>query len=107
MFQPSNAAVLASVSASPGAIGYAGLGYVAPSRVKAVAVDRSPSGPFVHPSPEAVMAGLYVLARPLFIITDGFPQGMVREFLLFVLSDEGQRLVEEMGFVPVRPLCGG
>ena len=105
LFQPSNAAVVASVAPSPGAIGYIGVGYLNP-RVKAVAVARDPAGPFVEPTFQAVVAGTYPITRPLFMITNGFPSGIVREFILFVLSDEGQRLVQEAGYVPIRPIQG-
>jgi len=96
---------VASVAPSPGAIGYIGVGYLNP-RVKAVAVARDPAGPFVEPTFQAVVAGTYPITRPLFMITNGFPSGIVREFILFVLSDEGQRLVQEAGYVPIRPIQG-
>jgi len=102
LFQPSNAAVVASVAPSPGAIGYIGVGYLNP-QVKTVAIARDPAGPFILPTPEAVVASAYPLTRPLFMITDGFPSGIVLEFILFILSDQGQRLVGEAGFVPIRP----
>jgi len=103
LFQASNAAVMAAVAGAPGGIGYVGLGFVVPGRVKAVAVAENPKGPFVEPTPETVAAGAYPLTRPMFMITDGFPSGIVLEFILFVLSDEGQRLVREAGFIPIRP----
>ncbi|MGY4707735.1 phosphate ABC transporter substrate-binding protein [Candidatus Bipolaricaulota sp. J31] len=103
LFQPSNAAVLASVAPSPGAIGYIGLGYLT-ADVKALAIATDPAGPFVAPSTEAVVSGAYPLTRPLFMITNGFPTGVVKEFISFVLSDEGQRLVAEAGYIPIRPL---
>ena len=103
LFLASNAAVVGAVALSPGAIGYIGLGYLI-GDLKAIAIATDPAGPFVIPSPEAVVAGAYPLTRPLFMITNGFPTGVVKEFISFVLSDEGQRLVAEVGFVPIRPL---
>jgi len=35
------------------------------------------------------------------MITNGEPKGIAKDFIDFVLSEEGQRIVEEEGFVPV------
>jgi len=91
----SNKAVLTTVAKTPGAIGYIGLGYLS-SDVKAVKVDG------VYPSPESVVSGKYKLARPLYMYTRGKPSGVVKEFIDFILSPEGQKIVKELGFVPVR-----
>jgi ABC-type phosphate transport system substrate-binding protein len=36
------------------------------------------------------------------MITNGFPTGVTLDFILFALSDEGQRIVQEVGYVPIR-----
>jgi len=105
LFQPSNAAVAEAVARTPGAIGYVGMGYLNPA-IKALAVAEDEAGPYVLPSEEAVISGTYPIARPLFMITNGFPEGVVRRFIMFILSDEGQRLVSELGYVPIRSLAG-
>jgi phosphate transport system substrate-binding protein len=92
LLQASNSAVATSVANTPGAIGYVGLGYVN-EKVKAIAVDES------MPSKQTVNSGDYALARPLFMYTDGEPEGAVKEFLDFVMSEEGQKLVEENGYI--------
>jgi phosphate transport system substrate-binding protein len=51
---------------------------------------------------ETVLTGEYQLARPLFMYTNGKPTGMVKDFIDFVLSKEGQDLVEEVGYVPLK-----
>ena len=99
LYQSSNAAVAETVARTPGAIGYVGLGFLNPA-IKALAVGEG--GTYLLPSEEDVIAGTYPISRPLFMITNGFPEGVVREFILFVLSDEGQKLVKEAGYVPVR-----
>lgn len=103
LFQPSTAAVEGTVAATPGAIGYIGLGYLNP-RVRALAVARTEAGPFVLPSIDNVVAGQYAISRPLFMITNDFPTGAVLDYINFILSDAGQRLVLETGYVPVRVL---
>lgn len=60
----------------------------------------------VAPTPEAVRAGTYPMARPLFLITDGPPAGAARTFVDFVLSAEGQELVRRHGFLNLADLAG-
>ena len=95
LLQASNSAVATSVANTPGAIGYIGLGYVS-EKVKAIAVDKT------MPSKETVNSGAYALARPLFMYTNGEPTGAVKEFIDFVMSEEGQKLVEENGYISVK-----
>ena len=91
----SNRAVATTVAQTPGAIGYVGLGYLSPG-VKALQIDG------IHPNPETVKSGRYPLARPLFLYTNGPPRGLSAEFIDFVLSPTAQKIVEEVGFIPVR-----
>jgi phosphate transport system substrate-binding protein len=51
---------------------------------------------------ETVILGEYKIARPLYMYTNGEPKGAVKEFIDFILSEEGQEIVEEVGFVPVK-----
>ncbi|MDD3539544.1 MAG: phosphate ABC transporter substrate-binding protein [Atribacterota bacterium] len=95
LMQASNAAVATTVANTPGAIGYVGLGYVT-SQVKAIKVND------IIPSKETVNDNSYPLARPLFMYTNGEPDGIVKDFIDFVLSAEGQKLVEENGFIRVK-----
>jgi len=95
LLQASNSAVATTVANTPGAIGYIGLGYVS-EKVKAISVDN------VMPSKETVNSGTYPLARPLFMYTDGEPTGAVEKFLDFVMSEEGQKLVEENGYISLK-----
>jgi phosphate transport system substrate-binding protein len=103
LFQASNGAVATTVASTPGAVGYVGLGYLQAS-LKAVAVAKSAGDPFVLPSVATAVSLEYPLARPLFLITSGYPKGEVAEIIKFVLSDEGQRLVVLAGFAPIRAL---
>lgn len=49
-------------------------------------------------------SGKYTLGKPVYAVTKGQPQGLAKEFLDFLLSDEGQALVAQSGLVPVRRL---
>ncbi len=95
LLQASNQAVAQTVSRTKGAVGYVGLGYLS-SSVKGVAVDG------VEPTKANVVKGSYKLARELYMYTDAPPQGLVKDFIDFVLSEEGQKLAEKAGYVAVK-----
>ncbi len=94
--QGSNQAIKTTVEKTKGAIGYIGLGYV-DSSVKVLKYDG------VVPSKETVLSGEYEISRPLFMYTDGEPQGAVKKFIDFVMSPEGQTIVEQVGYIAVKP----
>jgi phosphate transport system substrate-binding protein len=94
LLQASNGAIVSVVSDTEGAIGYIGLGYLDDS-TKAIKVNG------VAPSNATVASGEFPIARPLFMFTDGWPEGLTARFINFVLSAEGQKIVEEQGFVPL------
>lgn len=58
----------------------------------------------VAPTPENVRSGAYPISRPLFLITDGPPIGSARAFVDFVLSPEGQELVNSHGYLNLADL---
>jgi len=94
----SNGAVKQTIAQTPGAIGYVGLGYV-DETVKALKVDVN--GTTVKPAVSTVLSGDYPIARSLTMFTKGEATGLAKEYLDFLLSPEGQAIVEEEGFVPV------
>ncbi len=94
LMQASNQAVASVVAKTPGAIGYVGLAYM--SGVKVINIDG------VAASKKTVLSKQYKLSRPLFMYTNGKPSGLVKEFIDFILSSEGQKLVEEEGFVSIK-----
>ena len=103
MLMPATSAIIQAVSADAAAIGYVGLGYAeeASDRVKAVGVKEAPESDAVLPSTETVVSGRYSIARPLFLYSVGEPAGVAKQFLDFVLSPAGQRIVAETGYVPL------
>lgn len=100
LFVASSGAMVETVRTTPGAIGYVGIGYLNP-QVKALELSTDGVN-FVRPSEEAVHNFSYPLARPLYLITNGFPKGLILKFILFAISAEGQSIVERAGFIPVR-----
>ncbi len=98
---PSSEGIMAEVRQNPNAIGYDGLGYITPD-VKTLAIAPKDRGEYVKPSVETVNNGKYPIARPLFMYTPGAPQGDVKTYLDWILGPEGQKIVGELGFVPLK-----
>lgn len=92
LLQASSGAVLQAVSKNPKAIAYDGLGYVNDS-VHAVSVDG------IAGSAKTAKDNTYPVARSLQIYTNGTPAGAAKGLVDFILSAEGQNLVEEAGFI--------
>ena len=97
---PSSEGIIAEVRDNPNAIGYDGLGYITPE-VKVVAIARDEAGDYVMPSVETVNQNLYPVARDLYMYTNGVPQGLIEEYLAWIHSSAGQKIVRDLGFVPV------
>jgi len=94
----SNGAIQQSVAQTPGAIGYVGLGYIDPT-VKALKI--SVNGTLVEPSIKTVLDKTYPISRSLLFITNGQPNGVVKNYIDYIMSPEGQKLVTKDGFVPI------
>jgi phosphate transport system substrate-binding protein len=100
LLMPSSEGISTEVRQNPNAIGYDGLGYVTPDQ-KVVAVARDAHARYVLPSVDTVNDGSYPVSRPLYMYTAGEPTGEMKAYLDWIL-DEGQALVLELGFVPLR-----
>jgi phosphate transport system substrate-binding protein len=87
--------VAALVAADPQAIGYVGFGNLEPS-LKLLTIDD------VQPAKDTARSGAYKLVRPLLLLTGPLTQPLARTYIDFVLSEAGQKLVEEDGWVPVK-----
>ena len=92
--------VVEVVGRTPCAIGYSGMGY-ATSHVKMLAVAADFDSPYYPPNLENVLAKTYPIARPLYMYSLGEPIGEVKLYLDWILSAEGQEIVEKLGFVPL------
>ncbi len=91
------------VARTMGAIGYSGLAYATPE-VKLVPVAQDDAAPPVMPTMDTAIDGSYPIARPLFMYTAGEPQGAVKAYLDWILSDAGQKIIHDKGYAPVRKL---
>jgi len=97
----SSQAIADETSGNSSAIGYYGMGYISPKQ-KAVAIAKEEKSAYTVPTIDNVVNGTYPISRPLFIYTNGQPQGMVKKFVDFILSAEGQEIVLKTDFVPVK-----
>jgi phosphate transport system substrate-binding protein len=89
--QESNGAVKELVKGDPAAIGYMSLGLV--GELRAVPIEGA------QPTAENVIAGSYTLVRPLLFVTKGAANPAAQKFVDFVISPEGQKLLEAEGLV--------
>ncbi|MDD5347654.1 MAG: phosphate ABC transporter substrate-binding protein [Candidatus Omnitrophica bacterium] len=98
---PSSQAIADEVANNPSAIGYYGMGYIS-AKQKALAIAPDAVAAAVEPTIDNVISGAYPISRPLLLYTGCVPQGLARKFIDFVLSPEGQQIVKETDFVPVK-----
>ncbi|MBU4376576.1 MAG: phosphate ABC transporter substrate-binding protein [Candidatus Omnitrophica bacterium] len=96
----SSQAIADEVAGNSAAIGYYGMGYISPKQ-KPVAVAKDEKSEYVTPTIENVINGTYPISRPLFLYTNGVPAGLVKKFVDFILSKEGQDIVLATDFVPI------
>jgi phosphate transport system substrate-binding protein len=102
--QPGSAAVVQGVTADKYAIGYSGIGYKT-SDVKSLKLAAKDGGDYVADDAANVYAGKYPLSRFLYIYVNKAPDKpigpLVKEFLAFVLSKDGQEIVIKDGYLPL------
>jgi len=89
------------VEKTPCAIGYSGLAY-ATDHVKMACVAKEDGGDCVLPSVATASDKSYPIARPLFMYTNGEPTGAIKEYMDWIMSDEGQCIILNKGYAPVR-----
>ncbi|HSG40307.1 MAG TPA: phosphate ABC transporter substrate-binding protein PstS family protein [Thermoanaerobaculia bacterium] len=102
--QPGSASVVQGVTEDKFGIGYSGIGYKT-SGVRAVPLSAKPGGACIDDSPENILSGKYPLSRFLYVYVNKAPNKpldpMAREFVKYMLSQEGQQVVVKDGYVPV------
>ncbi len=97
----SSQAIADEVAANPAAIGYYGMGYIS-SKQRTIAVAKDSNSEYVEPSIENVLSGKYPISRPLFLYTNNQPKGLIKKFVDYTLSKEGQEIVVKTDFVPIK-----
>src|SRR6478752_3653581 len=90
-----NEQIASEVGKNPNGVGYVGLAYTKAGGIKVMPIDG------VLPSVQSVHAKTYPYARPTFYYTNGEPSGLAKQFLDFTISGAGQKIVAQVGFVPI------
>ena len=93
--------VVELVASTPTAIGYSGMGYNEPGRVKMLKVRAKADAPAFEPNVANALSKQYPIARSLQVYTLGEPQGELKKYVDWILSDAGQQVVEKSGYVPL------
>ncbi len=97
---PATGAIVQSISQTKGAIGYIGIAYLS-AGVKALKVSYDEGKTFVGPSMATAKDKTYPISRPLYYIYDSKNADKLKAYIDFCLSAEGQKLVEEVGYIPL------
>lgn len=98
---PSTTEGVSQVVENENAIFYPGLGYVI-DEVKPLRIRKTDGDAAVLPSVATALDGTYPIARSLFYYTDGEPSGVIKEFIDYILSAEGQQKVSDAGYIPLK-----
>src|SRR2546421_2214362 len=91
-----NEQIASEVSRNPAGIGYVGMAYTKAGGGKGVSIDGA------VPSTKSVQAHTYPYWRPTFYYTNGDPSGLAKDFVDFTVGPGGQRIVAQVGFVPIK-----
>ncbi|MGQ9805532.1 MAG: phosphate ABC transporter substrate-binding protein [Chlorobiales bacterium] len=99
---PGTGAIANAVAQDKYAIGYGGIAY---SRgIKFLAVKATNDSPAVSASEQTIADNTYPVSRDLYFYLVKEPTGRTKEFINWILSDEGQSLAIEEGYFPIRPV---
>lgn len=100
---PSNNAIAQNVGNEPGGVGYIGVAYAneftKAGKVKEVPISFKAGETPVMPTPENILGGKYPISRALYNYTRNTPDGQVKAYLDFATGPDGQKIVEQIGFV--------
>lgn len=92
-------AVANAVKGDPSGIGYGGIAYAA--GIRPLKIKKTKDAPAVEPKLETAKDGSYPISRFLYVYSAGEPQGLAKEFLAWVVSDAGQKVVSDVGYFPL------
>lgn len=98
-YSSGNSAIVESVSQDRTSIGYVGVAYARQrDDVKILRIAKDSGSPGYVPDKGTIKSGEYPIARSLNFYTNGEPAGETKQFIDFVLSDEGKRITEDIGY---------
>jgi phosphate transport system substrate-binding protein len=97
---PGTAAVVNAVAKDKFGIGYGGSAYGKGIRELKVKADAATPG--YAPTAENIKKGVYPISRFLFLYVRNRPTGTIKDYIDWILGDEGQKVVVEVGYFPIR-----
>lgn len=97
---PGTAAVVNAVAKDKYGIGYGGAAYA--KGVKEVKVKKDASSPAYAPTEENIRAGNYPISRYLFMYVKNRPGGAMKDYIDWILGNDGQKIIREVGYFPIR-----
>lgn len=97
---PGTAAIVNAVARDVNGVGYGGAAYA--KGVKFCKIKADAQSPAYAPDLEHVKSGVYPLSRYLFWYVRTKPNGDIKKLVDYVLSDEGQQIVTDVGYFPVK-----
>ena len=76
------------------------MGYATPA-VKHLRISKKKGEKAVEPTIATTLDKSYPIARPMFMYTAGEPSPQIKKYLDWIISDAGQKIVKETGYVPL------
>lgn len=101
--KPSNGAIVAAVEGNPSAVGYVGLAYADPQKVKILKISADGVN-YYEPTQENILSHKYTLWRYLYMIKRKDAPEHVNRFIEYVKGEQGEGIVKKIGYVPVKPI---
>lgn len=96
------AALINAVSKDAAGIGFGGAAYA--SNVAVLSIAKNDKSAYITPSEKTILNGQYPISRFLYFYTNQRPKGTVKKFIDWVISSEGQRVVQKVGYYPIKAL---
>jgi phosphate transport system substrate-binding protein len=97
---PGTAAVVNAVVKDRAGIGYGGAAYG--KGIREIKVKKDDKSPAYAPTAENIKSGTYPITRFLYMYVKNRPTGAMKEYIDWILSDDGQAVVNEVGYFPIR-----
>jgi|LakMenEpi03Aug12_release.lakeMendotaPanAssembly.Ray.scaffolds.fasta_scaffold07691_17 phosphate transport system substrate-binding protein len=92
--------VVELVAGTPSAIGFSGIGYRT-DKVKVIRVSKKTGEPSVEPTIQTTLDKTYPIARPMFMYVPPTAKPEAEEYIKWILTAPGQKIVIESGYVPL------
>ncbi|MCX8057456.1 MAG: phosphate ABC transporter substrate-binding protein [Ignavibacteria bacterium] len=99
-YLPGTAAVVNAIIKDKYGIGYGGAAFG--KGIKELKIKKDDKSPAYAPTRENIKKGLYPISRYLYMYTIKRPEGEIKKFIDWILSDEGQKIVTQVGYYPIR-----